>query len=175
MKKISFRVYRLLVRAARLQPRRPDDLHQSPAKLLLQHSKIKRYNTLTHFFVHSNMPVLKQCSNSKLFFLWYSSSQRSSVGGNEFASLSSKNPPFLTSFISVPVTHNPLESATSALNPKIMPLKTDPPGYIVTTSHDILLPPSSFTVRKIHGKVISKASRIIIHCAKIPQKRSVLM
>ncbi|KAI7807632.1 putative protein SFI1-like protein [Triplophysa rosa] len=114
----------LLVRAARLQPRRPDDLLQSPAKLLLQHSKIN-------------------------------SSQRTSVGVIEFASVSSKNPPFLTSLISVPFTHNPLESSTSALNPKIMPLKTDPPGYIVTTSHDILLPPSSFTVRKIHGKKTS--------------------
>lgn len=114
----------LLVRAARLQPRRPDDLLQSPAKRLLHHSKIN-------------------------------SSQRTSVSKSEFALVSSKNPVFPTPLISVPFTHNPLESSTSALNPKILPLKTAPPGYIATNSQDILLPPSSFTVRKVHGKKTS--------------------
>nr|XP_055069688.1 protein SFI1 homolog [Misgurnus anguillicaudatus] len=107
----------LLVRATRLQPRRPDDLLQSPVKHLPQHPKIN-------------------------------SGQRTSVQQTEFASVSTMNHLFPSPLISIPFTPNPLESPTSALKPTILPLKTGRPGYMATTSQDVLLPPSSFTGKK---------------------------
>lgn len=81
--------------------------------------------------------------------LWCSSSQRVSV--RETSPLSS-----------VHLSHSPLESPATVLQPKDLPFKPGIPEYITTTVQDILLPPSSFTVSLAHGKVSNDAVRTLV-------------
>ncbi|XP_056316277.1 LOW QUALITY PROTEIN: protein SFI1 homolog [Danio aesculapii] len=106
------------VRASRLQPRRPGDLLESPAKHPSHDLKISR-------------------------------GQMVSVSETAFPSVSST---FSSALHSVPFTHNLLDSPAMVLQPKMLLQKPDSPGYIATTSQDILLPPSSFTASTAHGK-----------------------
>ncbi|XP_688629.5 protein SFI1 homolog [Danio rerio] len=75
--------------------------------------------------------------------------QRVFVSETAFPSVPSTFPSPLPS---VPLTHNPLNSPAMVLQPKTLLLKPDSPGCIATTSQDILLPPSTFTLSTAHSK-----------------------
>ncbi|XP_051985614.1 protein SFI1 homolog [Xyrauchen texanus] len=114
----------LSVRASRMQPRRPDDLLQSPAKDLLQYSKISstQMSSVIETEIRPPLNYSSTIPNSSLL-------------------------------PSVLLTHKTLELPTLVSKPNMLPLRPGPPGYtttlISTTDQDILLPPSSFTKASI--------------------------